>query len=205
MSQDASEREETMAERANRLAQDFTRRADADGLVEIAYTTADSPFGPLLLAATPAGLVTIGLPSLPFDPLLERLAAQVSPSLLESPGRLDDARRQLDEYFAGKRHDFTLTLDYSLSHGFMRTALGVVASIPYGETLSYAEVAAEAGSPRAHRAAGSACATNPIPIVVPCHRVLRSGGGLGGYGGGLEMKRALLEMEQGRPALDLGA
>lgn len=192
---------DALAERASRLAGDFVARADRAGLAEVAYASADSPFGPLLLAATPAGLITIGLPSLPSDRLLERLAFEVSPRVLEAPGRLDPVRRQLDEYFAGRRKRFDLTLDYSLSHGFLRAALGVVASIPYGETLSYAEVAAEAGSPRAHRAAGTACATNPIPIVVPCHRVLRSGGGLGGYGGGLEMKHALLEMEQGQAPL----
>lgn len=195
---------ESVADRAARLSRDFVARADAQGLAEIAYATTDSPFGPLLLAATEKGLVAVGLPALPFDSLLERLSRQVSPRILEAPAKLDPARKQIDEYFEGRREAFTLTLDFSLSFGFMRSALDVVASIPYGETLSYAEVAAEAGSPRAHRAAGTACATNPIPIVVPCHRVLRSGGGLGGYGGGLEMKRALLELEQGRPTLNLG-
>ena len=196
MSQDLSKREETMAERANRLARDFTRRADADGLVEIAYTTADSPFGPLLVAATEAGLVTIGLPNQSFDPLLERLAERVSPRVLEAPARLDGVRRRLDAYFDGDLTEFNLPLDRRLIRGFKREALAVVAAIPYGGTLSYAEVAAEAGSPRAFRAAGSACATNPLPIVVPCHRVLASGGGLGGYGGGLPMKRALLDLER---------
>lgn len=198
MSQDLSKREETMAERANRLARDFTRRADADGLVEIAYTTADSPFGPLLVAATEAGLVTIGLPNQSFDPLLERLAERVSPRVLEAPARLDGVRRRLDAYFDGDLTEFNLPLDRRLIRGFKREALAVVAAIPYGGTLSYAEVAAEAGSPRAFRAAGSACATNPLPIVVPCHRVLASGGGLGGYGGGLPMKRALLDLERGQ-------
>lgn len=193
-----------LEERADRLAAEFAQAAEREGLVEIAYTVEDSPFGPLLLASSRAGLVTVGLPNLPFEPLLERLAYQVSPRILEAPARLDPIRRQIDEYFQGRRKRFDLNLDFSLSSGFMRTALGVVASIPYGETLSYAEVAAEAGSPRAHRAAGTACATNPIPIVVPCHRVLRSGGGLGGYGGGLAMKKALLEMEQ-QGRLPLGA
>ena len=192
---------DAVAERASRLARNFTSLAEREDLVEVAYTTTDSPFGPLLVAATQEGLVTIGLPDLPFDPLLERLASQVSPRVLEAPSRLDPARRQLDAYFSGDLTDFEVPLDWRLSRGFMRTALGVVADIPYGETLSYAEVAAEAGSPRAFRAAGSACATNPLPIIVPCHRVLASGGGLGGYGGGLVMKRALLDMEQGRAPL----
>lgn len=192
---------ETIAARADRLAASFATQAENDDLVDIAYATSDSPFGRLFLAATPRGLISIGLPSLPADTLLERLATEVSPRILQAPGRLDPIRRQLDDYFEGRRQRFDLTLDFSLSHGFMRTALDVVAAIPYGKTLSYAEVAARAGSPRAHRAAGTACATNPIPIVVPCHRVLRSGGGLGGYGGGLEMKRALLAMERGQATL----
>lgn len=197
-------RNESVADRAARLSRDFIAAAEDQGLAEVVYATADSPFGPLLLATTERGLVTVGLPNRPFDPLLERLAWELSPRILEDPARLDDVRRQIEEYFEGRRQRFEISLDFSLSYGFLRRALDVVASIPYGETLSYAEVAAEAGSPRAHRAAGTACATNPIPIVVPCHRVLRSGGGLGGYGGGLEMKRALLELEQGRPALEFG-
>lgn len=187
-----------LAVHARRLADGLAARAHRYGLIEIAYTTADSPFGPLLLAASPKGLIAIGLPTLPHDSLLDRLASRISPRILRVPSRLDQVRKQLDEYFSGQRESFDLTLDYSLRHGFLREALRVVAAIPYGATLSYAEVAAEAGSPRAHRAAGTACATNPIPIVIPCHRVLRSDGGIGGYGGGLEMKRALLKMEQGR-------
>lgn len=187
---------DAVAEKAARLTRDFTARAEHEGLVEVAYTVTESPFGPLLIAGTEVGLIAVGLPDLPFDPLLERLAAQVSPRVLEIPTRLEPVRRRLDAYFEGELIDFDLPLDLRLSRGFMRTALGVVADIPYGETLSYAEVAAAAGSPRAFRAAGSACATNPVPIVVPCHRVLASGGGLGGYGGGLAMKRALLDMEQ---------
>ena len=196
---------DSLAERAERLADGVAEIAAREGLVEVAYTTEDSPFGSLLIAATETGLVAVGLPALPFEPLLERLARDVSPRVLEAPARLDPARRQLDAYFNGELTDFDLPLDWRLSRGFMRTALDVVYAIPYGETLSYAEVAARAGSPRAFRAAGSACATNPIPIVVPCHRVLASSGGLGGYGGGLPMKQALLEMEQGRPTLGLGA
>ncbi len=182
--------------RSGELAREFAARAEADGLLDIAYTTTDSPFGPLLLAATGDGLITVGLPELPFDPLLESLADKVSPRIIESPARLDTARRQLDAYFEGELTEFKLPLDWRLSHGFLLTARHVIASIPYGETLSYAEVAAEAGSPRAHRAAGTACSANPLPILVPCHRVLASSGALGGYGGGLPMKRALLDLEQ---------
>jgi methylated-DNA-[protein]-cysteine S-methyltransferase len=123
------------------------------------------------------------------------LAERVSPRVLEAPARLDEARRELDLYFDGRLHDFDLALDWRLSRDFRRRALRAVARIPYGQTRSYMEVAAGAGNERAVRAAGTACGTNPIPIVVPCHRVLRTGGGLGGYGGGLPMKQSLLELE----------
>jgi methylated-DNA-[protein]-cysteine S-methyltransferase len=170
-------------------------RAAAEGLLDVAYTLTDSPFGDLLLAATPRGLVRVGLPSQDSEDLLQDLASRVSPRVLEAPGRLDDARRELDLYFEGRLRDFDLALDWRLSKDFRRRALRTVARIPYGETRSYTQVARGAGNERAVRAAGTACGTNPIPIVVPCHRVLRSGGGLGGYGGGLPMKRALLGME----------
>jgi methylated-DNA-[protein]-cysteine S-methyltransferase len=170
-------------------------RAAVEGLLDVAYTTADSPFGELLLAATPRGLVRVGLPSQDPDELLQDLASRVSPRVLEAPSGFEEARRELDLYFEGKLRDFDLTLDWRLSKDFRRRALRAVSHIPYGETRSYTEVARRAGNERAVRAAGTACGTNPIPIVVPCHRVLRSGGGLGGYGGGLPMKRALLGME----------
>lgn len=170
-------------------------RAVEEGLLDVAYTTTDSPFGELLLAATPRGLVRVGLPSQEPDALLQDLASRVSPRVLEAPGQFDEARRELDLYFEGRLRDFDLPLDWRLSKDFRRRALRAVARIPYGETRSYMQVARKAGNERAVRAAGTACGTNPIPIVVPCHRVLRSGGGLGGYGGGLPMKRSLLDME----------
>jgi methylated-DNA-[protein]-cysteine S-methyltransferase len=173
----------------------FAARAAAEGLLDVAYTTTDSPFGELLLAATPHGLVRLGLPSQDAEELLEELAGRVSPRVLEAPAGLDEARRELDLYFEGRLRDFELPLDWRLSKDFRRRALRIVSQIPYGETRSYMQVAKGAGNERAVRAAGSACGSNPIPIVVPCHRVLRTGGGLGGYGGGLPMKRALLDME----------
>jgi methylated-DNA-[protein]-cysteine S-methyltransferase len=173
----------------------FAERAAAEGLLDVAYAEADSPFGRLLLAATPRGLVRVGLPNQAADELLGELAEKVSPRVLEAPARLEEARRELDRYFQGELHEFDLPLDWSLSHGFRRRALEAIAAIPYGETRTYSSVATRAGNPRAVRAAGSACATNPIPLVVPCHRVLRLSGGLGGYAGGLAMKESLLELE----------
>jgi methylated-DNA-[protein]-cysteine S-methyltransferase len=170
-------------------------RASEEGLLDIAYTTMDSPFGPLLLATTPRGLVRVNLPA--YDPgeTLEELAAQISPRVLEAPAKLDKARRELDLYFEGKLRDFDLPLDFRLAKGFRLKVVRSIARIPYGQTRSYTDMARSAGNERAVRAAGTACGANPIPIVVPCHRVLRTGGALGGYGGGLPMKVALLEME----------
>jgi methylated-DNA-[protein]-cysteine S-methyltransferase len=173
----------------------LTERAAAEGLLDVAYTTADSPFGPLLLATTPKGLVKVGLPNYDSEETLEDLAARISPRIIETPARLDDARRQLDLYFEGRLHEFDLSLDWQLSKGFRRRALRAIDRIPYGKTRNYTDIARSAGNERAVRAAGTACGSNPLPIVVPCHRVLRSGGGLGGYGGGLPMKEALLRME----------
>jgi methylated-DNA-[protein]-cysteine S-methyltransferase len=174
----------------------FGRRAEEAGLLDVAYTVTDSPFGPITLAATKKGLVQIGLPNLDPDEVVENVAAKISPRVLEVPGRLDAARRQLDLYFEGDLQSFDLPLDWRLSsEGFRRRVLRRTARIPFGQTLSYSEVAAEAGNPRAQRAAGSALGSNPIPIVVPCHRVLRTGGALGGYGGGVELKEALLKLE----------
>jgi methylated-DNA-[protein]-cysteine S-methyltransferase len=169
-------------------------RALRDGLVDVAYATADSPVGPLLLAATPEGIVRVGWQET-ADSVLVELAERISPRVLEAPARLDDARRQLDEYFAGRRTSFELPLDLQLSHGFRARAQAAIASIPFGRTGTYASIAAAAGSPRAVRAAGTACATNPIPVIVPCHRVVRSDGSMGLYGGGVERKRQLLELE----------
>lgn len=173
----------------------LTERAAAEGLLDVAYASADSPFGELLLATTPRGIVRIGLPNQDYEELLEDLAARVSPRVLEAPARLDEARRELDLYFEGALTEFELPLDWRLSRDFRRRVLRAIDRIPYGQTRSYMEIATSAGNERAVRAAGSACGSNPIPIVVPCHRVLRTGGALGGYGGGLPMKRALLELE----------
>lgn len=170
-------------------------RAEADGLLDLAYCEVDSPLGTLLAVATPEGLVKLGYPNVPADAQLEALAAAISPRMLEAPERLDAVRRELDQYFEGRRRDFDLPIDWRLTAGFVQKVLRETARIPFGQTRSYAEMARSAGSPRAFRAAGSALGANPIPIVVPCHRVLRTGGGLGGYGGGLDVKRRLLELE----------
>ncbi len=173
----------------------LTDRAAAEGLLDIAYANVDSPYGPLLVAATPRGLVKLSLPNYDAEETLEDLATRISPRVLEAPARLDEIRRQLDDYFEGRLREFDLPLDWQLSRGFRLRALRAIDRIPYGKTRSYAEIARSAGNERAVRAAGTACGANPIPIVVPCHRVLRSGGALGGYGGGLPMKQALLELE----------
>jgi methylated-DNA-[protein]-cysteine S-methyltransferase len=170
-------------------------RADGEGLVEVAYARMDSPFGELLLAATDKGIVRLGLPNYPGDDVLAELAAVVSPRVLEAPARLDPARRELDAYFEGRLDRFEVPVDWRLAHGFRGKVLHQIARIPYGKTLSYGEVAAKAGNPRAFRAAGTACGSNPVPLIVPCHRVVQASGEPGNYGGGPEMKRALLELE----------
>ena len=176
--------------------ENLAERAAAEDLLDVAYASADSPFGPLLVAATPKGLVKVSFPAVyDTEETLEELAKKVSPRVLESPAQLDDVRRQLGLYFEGRLREFDLPLDWQLSKGFRLRALRAIDRIPYGKTRSYTEIATSAGNERAVRAAGTACGSNPIPIVVPCHRVLRSGGALGGYGGGLPMKEALLEME----------
>jgi methylated-DNA-[protein]-cysteine S-methyltransferase len=180
-----------MKDSLNRLAE----RASAESLLDVAYATADSPFGTLLLARTPKGLVRVGLPNQDADQLLVDLATRVSPRVLEAPAQLDEARRELELYFEGRLTEFDLPLDWQLSRDFRRRVLRAIARIPYGQTRSYTQMASSAGNERAVRAAGTACGTNPIPVVVPCHRVLRSGGALGGYGGGLPMKQALLRLE----------
>jgi methylated-DNA-[protein]-cysteine S-methyltransferase len=169
------------------------RRARDEGVAEVAYATVDSPCGELLVASTDEGLVAVGLTE--PDDVLERLAAKVSPRVLRDPSRLDGPRRQLDEYFEGRRREFDLPLDWSMSQGFRRTVLHELITVPYGAVVTYAELAQRTDNPRAVRAVGSAMATNPLPIVVPCHRVVRTGGSLGNYGGGVEMKRWLLTME----------
>ena len=166
------------------------------GLLDVAYATFDSPLGRLLLATTPRGLVRLAYVDYSDeDEVLEDLARDVSPRVLDAAWRLDEPRRELDEYFAGRRRRFDLPLDWRLSRGFARRVLEATANIPYGATATYKQVAGEAGSPLAFRAAGNALGSNPIPIIVPCHRILHAGGGLGGYTGGLERKRLLLGVE----------
>jgi methylated-DNA-[protein]-cysteine S-methyltransferase len=177
-------------------------RAEAEGLVDVAYSETDTPVGRLLVAATPRGLVRVSFHGERHDEVLNELAERLSPRVLEAPARLDEVRRELDEYFHGRRHEFDVPLDWSLTASpFRRAVLERTAKIPYGATASYRDVASAAGNERAVRAAGTALGANPIPIVVPCHRVLRSGGALGGYGGGLETKRFLLDLEAGRPSM----
>ncbi|HEX6539457.1 MAG TPA: methylated-DNA--[protein]-cysteine S-methyltransferase [Candidatus Dormibacteraeota bacterium] len=177
-----------------RSLEQFRRRAEREGLVEVAYTTMDTPIGTLLLAATPAGLVRIAFAE-EVEEALIRLSGTLSPRLLELPGRLHEVRRQLDRYFSRRLHEFDLTLDRELLGPFVRRVLERTAAIPYGSCASYSELARQVGSPRAARAVGNAVGANPIPVVIPCHRVLRTGGALGGYGGGLDRKRFLLSLE----------
>jgi methylated-DNA-[protein]-cysteine S-methyltransferase len=180
-----------------RLHARLERDAQAADLLDIAYRTVDSAVGPLLLAATPLGLLRVAFANEGHDTVLQNLAARISPRMLEAPTRLDAIARQLDEYFAGRRHRFDVALDWSLSHGFRRTVLEHLnADIGYGATASYATVARLSGSPKAVRAVGTACATNPIPIFVPCHRVIRSDGTVGAYRGGPAAKRVLLDIER---------
>lgn len=174
----------------------FSERAAGDGLVDVAYATLDTPFGELLVAATRRGVVRISyLDWFPAEGTLADLAKRVSPRVLEAPERLDDVRRELDEYFSGRRRRFDVATDMALLGPFAKKVLSRTAKIPYGQVSTYGAVAASAGSPRAARAAGNALAGNPIPIVIPCHRVLHSGGGMGGYTGGLDRKERLLELE----------
>lgn len=182
-------------ETLKRLHMRLEREADTAGLVDVAYTTIDSPVGALLLAATPRGLLRVVYANENHDRALEVLAQKISPRILRAPGRLEAAVRELDEYFGRRRKMFDLPLDLSLSRGFRQLVQAHLPEIGYGQTRTYGEVAGLVGNPKAVRAVGTACATNPLPIVVPCHRVLRSDGTLGGYIGGLEAKTMLLSLE----------
>lgn len=180
----------------SRLAAATADRAEAEGLAEVAYGTLDTPLGTILLAGTDRGLVRVALPRDSFDTVLEDLAARISPRLVEAPRRVDEARRELDEYFAGERREFDLDLDWRLITGSFRcNVLETLTTVPFGEAITYVEAASRAGNPRAHRAAGNACGSNPITLVIPCHRVVRTSGAIGGYGGGPEMKEFLLRHE----------
>jgi len=170
-------------------------RAEADDLLDVSYRTVDSPFGPLLLAATPGGVVRVAFEREDHEAVLEQLVHDVSPRILRSGRRTDDVARQLDEYFAARRRVFDVAVDLQLVRGFRRDVVSHLPDIAYGTTASYAAVAAAAGNPKAVRAVGSACANNPLPLVLPCHRVVRSDGSLGHYLGGAEVKAALLAME----------
>lgn len=170
-------------------------RALSEGLLDVAWSQIDSPVGTLTAASTPRGLVMLSFPGYPLAETLGELAERIGPRVLEAPQRFDRVRRELEEYFEGRRRQFDLELDWRLIGGFTLRVLEQTNRIPFGETRSYSEMAALAGSPRAFRAAGSALGANPIPIIIPCHRVLRTGGGIGGYGGGLPVKRTLLELE----------
>jgi len=178
-----------------RLQAVLARRAVDEDLLDVAYRDLDTPLGRLLLAATPAGLVRVAFPVEDADAVLDSLADQVSPRVLRAPGRLDEVARELDEYFAGRRHAFDVPVDLQLARGFRRAVLEKLVDVPYARTVSYAELAARTGSPRAVRAVGTACALNPVPLVVPCHRVVRSDGTPGSYRGGPDAKRRLLALE----------
>ena len=171
----------------------FRRRAAEEGLLDVAYAELDSPLGPLTAYVTRRGLVRLAYDRPDVD--LPEVAARVSPRIIEAPERTDEVRRELDEYFAGRRQAFDVPLDWSLVRGFAGNVLLATSRIPFGSVSNYRDIAGEAGSPRAYRAAGNALGSNPVPIVVPCHRVLHAGGGLGGYTGGLDRKRFLLRLE----------
>jgi methylated-DNA-[protein]-cysteine S-methyltransferase len=178
-----------------RLHSRLEQAAERERLLDVAYRTVDSPVGPLLLAATPRGLVRVAYDIEDHDRVLETLAGRLSPRVLRAPGRLDAVARELEEYFAGRRRTFDLPLDRSLSRGFRLLVQQRLPSIGYGHTRSYRQVAELVGHPKAVRAVGTACATNPLPLVVPCHRVLRSDGTPGRYVGGPAAKTTLLNLE----------
>jgi methylated-DNA-[protein]-cysteine S-methyltransferase len=173
----------------------LVRRAEREGLMDVAYGTMDSPIGTLLLATTDKGLVRISFPTETEGVVLDELARRLSPRVLKAPRKVAAVAKELDQYFAGRRKVFEVPLDWSLVGPYARKVLKATARIPFGKVSTYREVAGKAGNPAASRAAGNALGSNPIPVVVPCHRVLRTGGGLGGYGGGLDVKEHLLRLE----------
>lgn len=182
--------------RSAQAAERLVAHAGSLGLLDVAYVEVDSPLGPLLLAGTARGLVTLSYLSMQSrETVLQGLAREISPRVLEAPARLDGVRRQLEEYFEGRRRRFEVPLDWRLTRGFGRRVLRATARVEFGETTSYSKLAAKAGSARAYRAAGTALGRNPLPLVVPCHRVLHASGGLGGYAGGLGAKEKLLRLE----------
>jgi methylated-DNA-[protein]-cysteine S-methyltransferase len=182
-------------EALDRLHLRLERNAEADGLLDVAYRTVDTPVGTLLLAATTVGLVRVAYDIEGHDVVLAGLADAVSPRVLRAPARLDTAARQIDEYFAKRRTVFEVPVDLRLAEGFRRSVIEHLRDIGYGRRESYATVAAAVGSPRAVRAVGTACAHNPLPVVIPCHRVVRSDGSTGSYVGGPLAKSTLLDLE----------
>ncbi len=186
-------------DQAQRAAQRLLDTARQRGLIDVSYTKVDSPFGKLLIAATTSGLVRLAFPEQEDEQILQDLARRISPRVLEAPTSLDPVRRELDEYFAGTRRAFEVALDWKLIGPFACKVLRLTSAIPYGALSTYGQLASGVGVPRGSRAAGNALGSNPIPIVIPCHRVLRAGGHLGGYAGGLDRKRWLLELEGAIP------
>ena len=178
-----------------RLHERLERDAASADILDVAYRTIDTPVGTLLLAATDLGLVRVAYAREDHNAVLQSLSDRISPRILKAPERLDTIARELEEYFTGRRHTFDVPLDWRLSSGFRGTVLRRLPDIAYGHTATYTDVAQLAGSPKAVRAVGTACATNPLPVVVPCHRVVRSNGSLGDYLGGVEAKRVLLTLE----------
>lgn len=196
MLRDTTQTRDDDTRRAAEAAERLLIRVNAEGAADIGYGPVDSPFGTLLAATTSKGLVKLAFPEEETDSVLDRLAMRISPRIVEArPAALDPLKRELEEYFNGRRDSFETALDWSLIGPFATRVLRATAAIPYGNYSTYAEIAARAGSPRGSRAAGNALGSNPIPIIIPCHRVLRSGGALGGYGGGLDRKRHLLALE----------
>jgi methylated-DNA-[protein]-cysteine S-methyltransferase len=188
-------RGEVAVDGARAAAERFAARAAEEGLLDVAYALVDSPLGKLLAAQTKRGLVELAYEDDDADRLLAELSARVSPRVLEAPAKLDEVRRQLDQYFEGKRTEFDMPIDWSLSRGFTQRILQATAKVPFGQLATYREMASKAGNERAVRAAGNALGSNHIPIIVPCHRIIRTGGALGGYTGGLERKEFLLKLE----------
>jgi methylated-DNA-[protein]-cysteine S-methyltransferase len=188
-------------EQSAELARRFAEMAAASGDAEVAFATVDTPVGRTSVATTERGIVSVGLPNQDLDQFVDRLAARISPRVVEAPGKLEIARRELSEFFDGERREFELDLDWSLvPGGFYRKVLDATAKLDYGQVVTYGEIARSAGNPRAHRAAGTALGSNPLPIVVPCHRIVRAGPDPGNYGGGRVLKRWLLELEGSLPA-----
>lgn len=179
-----------------RLRERLARTADSEGMLDVAYRSVDSPLGTLLLAATDRGLIRVAFDGGDFDRVLEELSEKISPRLLRAPHKLDTVARELDQYFNGKRTEFDLPLDYRLATGFRRNVLDYLPEVPYGTTATYADIARLTGNPRAVRAVGTACAMNPLPIIIPCHRIIRADGSIGNYAGGPQAKQRLLELER---------